>query len=248
MQPKGGNGSRSSTNRSNKPRAALSEAINSYLADRVGFSESAQKLLLRLANDPTSTRAFANLKLGSRPNEEAVLTTCIAADDLARSFSKRIRGAEKQVIRMERLAHAVSSLKVFVEEQASKEQLPAIDDKLSVNIKDDPPGSNKKMQAGLFWMSDRIRTIQRVAKEDILRFGATRKKGLAKGSNKLAEITAAQNAAIGWLAEGIRRVTGKAHIKEVTDLAEAILHTPLTEERVRGVSRNRGKRDWRHPE
>jgi hypothetical protein len=249
MQPKHNKGRRSSTNGQNRPQAAFFAAINSYLANRESeFSESAQKLLVRLANNPTSTKAFISLRLSSRSNEEAILATCIAADDLARSFSKRIRDAEKKVIRMERLGKAVATLREFVTEEAEGKNLPAIDDVLSVRIADDPPGSNKAMLAGLYWANDRIRTIQRVAKEDLLRFGATRKKGLAKDSNNHVKTSAAQNAAIVWLAQGVRRVTGKAHLKEVTDLAEVILRTSLTEERVRSASRNREKRDWRHPQ
>ena len=94
-----------------------------------------------------------------------------------------------------------------------------------------------------------LSTTQRVAKEDQMRFGATRKNGLAKGkpiASDLAETIAPQNAAIGWLAEGVRRVTGKAHLRIVADLAEVILRTSLTLDRVRAAARTRD-REWRRP-
>lgn len=238
---------------SSKPRAAqayLLEAIRAYLANQESnLNEFAREVLARLANDPDSAEAFASLKLKDQSEEAAILATCIAADDLARSFSKRIQDAENTVARMERLSEAVTTLRAFVEELTSKRDRPTTNDMLSVTIPDDPPGSINAMHRGLYWIDDRIGTTQRVAKEDQMRLGATRKNGLAKGkpfTSDRAETIAPQNAAIGWLAEGVRRVTGKAHLTVVADLAQVILRTSLTVDRVRAAARTRN-REWRRP-
>jgi hypothetical protein len=226
-------------NGSTRTRAAktpLPKAIKGYLADQEGkLNESARELLARLAKHSHSRRAFDRLKLKNRCDEAAFLATCIAADELARSFSKRILGAQKAVSRMERLSEAVALLREFVKKLESDQFYPVIGD------------SNKAMHNGLYWIDDRIGTIRRLAKEDQLRLGATRSNGLTKKSsaNDGTESIAPQNAAIGWLADGVRRITGKAHMKAVTELAKVILRTTLTEDRVRAASRVR-KRDWRY--
>ena len=238
---------------SSKPRAGqayLLEAIDAYLANQEdNLKECAREVLARLANDPDFAKAFASLKLKGQSEEAAILATCIAADALARSFSKRVQDAENTLARMERLSEAVTTLRAFVKELAAKRGRPTTNDMLSAIVPDYPPAIIKEMHRALYWIDDRIGTIRRVAKEDRTRLGATRKSGLAKGkplASDRAETIPSQNAAIGWLADGVRRVTGKAHVTIVANLAEVILRTPLSVDRVRAATRTRN-REWRQP-
>jgi hypothetical protein len=226
--------------------AQLRNAIGAYLAGQDHLDEFAREVLSRLGSDLDAAKAFAKLKLKDESDERIILSTCIAADALARSFSKRIADVEETLSRMARFSEAVATLRTFVEQIASKRNDPLASEMLSFRIYD-PPGSIEAMQRGLYLMAGRIEMSHRAAQEDALRFGATRNTGLAESrsiESESAETTARQNAAIGWLAEGVRRVTGKANLASVADLAQVILRTSLTEDRVRAAARTR-EREWR---
>jgi hypothetical protein len=91
------------------------------------------------------------------------------------------------------------------------------------------------MNHGLNLLTDRIEAEWRIAREDSLRFGATRKSNISKAS---------QYAAIGWLAEGVHRITGRPHYREVCELAEVILGLAVSIDNARWCARQR-KREWR---
>jgi hypothetical protein len=223
-----------------KPRR-LHDAINAYCANH-SLDEAARGLLDRLADGDDAATAFRRLQLRDQRDEMAILTTCIQADQLFRTFPRRIKKAEKTLAlaQVERLDRAVATLREFVEELVAKEKAPPEFDWLSAVIPSDDTAAMKK---GLYFIAQRIKQDRRVAKEELLRFGVTRKKG--RSSSKIA-LLAKQNAASGFLAEGVRRVTGKAHLGAVRKIAEVILDTEeLSEDRVRNAARLRD-REWRH--
>jgi hypothetical protein len=230
-------------------RTRLKDAIRAYLANEEDhLDEFAREVLVRLASDPDAGNAFACLMLKDQRDERLILKTCVDADVLARSFSKRIQIVEETLVRMVELSEAVATLRTFVKELTPKRDEPPSNDPLSSKITD-PPGALEAMQYGLSLISKRIDASRYAAEEDKLRFGATRNNGLAEPRSVAADPaeTARQNSAIGWLAEGVRRITGKANLKPVTDLAQVILGiTILTEDRVRSATRIR-KREWRRP-
>jgi hypothetical protein len=90
------------------------------------------------------------------------------------------------------------------------------------------------MKRGLFLIVDRIKIERRIAKETLLRLGATRKSQIDQ---------AGPNAAAAWLANGVHRITGKPHLREVIDLLQVILETEFSEDRVKHAARKRN-REW----
>jgi hypothetical protein len=233
-----------------KARTLLKDAIHAYLADEEDhLDEFAREVLVRLASDPDAGKAFACLMLKDKSDERLILKTCVDANLLARSFSNRIQIVDETLVRMVELSKAVATLRAFVKDLAPKRDEPPGSDPLSSKITD-PPGALEAMHYGLSLISSRIDASRRTAKEDELRLGATRKNGLAEARSVAADSaeTARRNSAIGWLAEGVHRITGKANLKPVTDLAQVILGITLTEDRVRSATRIRiRKREWRRP-
>jgi hypothetical protein len=193
---------------------SLRDAIDVYRVGREdNFDGLALHLLGRLADSSEAADAFQRLKLKDRREEAAILTTCIQAEQLARTFRQRITNAEKTLERSDRFGKAVAILSTFVDELIREQQETQAFDLLTAPILE-PPDNIRNMKRGLYLIADRIEAAQRVAKEDLLRLGATRKKGLKTRrsiANKQALQTASQNAVIGWLAQGLRRVTGEAH-------------------------------------
>jgi hypothetical protein len=84
-------------------------------------------------------------------------------------------------------------------------------------------------------MKDRLDVQSRTAKETILRVGATRK---SRGKR------AAETAAIGWIAEGVKRITKKTNARLSADLAELILGCDVSLDRIDNAADTR-KREWR---
>ncbi len=175
----------------------LRDAIDTYRADLNGnLDQPARKLLNRLANNPDAAKAFERLKLKDRREAAKVLTTCLQAEDLGRTFSQRITKAKMALIRLERLGKSVTGLRKFVGELVAEHDNNPTFDLLTAKIFE-PPANIAAMKQGLDLIADRIEAGRRVANEDVLRLGATRKSQIKQ---------AKQNAAVGWLAEGVRRI------------------------------------------
>jgi hypothetical protein len=217
-----------------KPRR-LRDAINAYRAAHNSLDQAALDLLNRLADSDDAAKAFMELQLCER-DETRILQTFIQADQLARTFPQRIKRAEETLTRMECLDEAVDTLCKFLGELIAESKEPPTFDLLTAPILE-PAVNIAQMKHGLYLLADLIDAGRRVAKEDLLRLGATRKKGQAAN---------AQNAAIDWLGKRVRHVSGKAHLAAVTELAQAILQTELSEDRVSHAMRSRD-REWRQP-
>jgi hypothetical protein len=217
-----------------KPRH-LHDAVNAYRAAHKDILDKpALDLLNRLARK--AAEAFELLNLRDQRDEAAILQTCIQADQLALTFPQRIKKAKETLSKqqVERLDRAVATLRKFVERLVAKEKEAPAFDWLSPAI---PAGDIGAMNKGLYFIARRMEEDRRLANEDLLRLGATRKK--SQTANK-------QNAATGWLAEGVRRVTGEEHLEAVRKIAEVILKTELSRHRVRHAARLRN-REWRQP-
>jgi hypothetical protein len=80
-----------------------------------------------------------------------------------------------------------------------------------------------------------IRDRRRIAKETALRTGATRK---TSGD-------AADTAAVGWLAEGVRRACGKPHHVPAAALAGIVLGFEVSVDQLREAERTRREHEWR---
>ena len=146
-------------------------------------------------------------------NVAVFLTTCIQAHDLARTFPQRITKAKKTWARMLRLFTPAVELTVPVTELIDEQENPPAFDLLS-REPSAPPADIAAMWYGLNLIVADISGKGTAAKEDALWLGATRKSQIKQ---------AGENAAIGWLSEGVRRVTGRAHFSAVRDLAEVIV-------------------------
>jgi hypothetical protein len=206
----------------------LREAIDEFRADQKDYlDEWALNLLLRLADSPAAAKAFEELRPKDRRAEAGILTVCVKAEQLSRTFSSRLKRAKELLARLKRLEKDVASLYRYVDEVAK--HTPAPTNLLSTPIRD-RPADIAAMICGLDLIARRIDAHRRVEKNDILQLGATRKTQIKQ---------AGELAALGYLAEGVRRVTGRAHLMKVADLAEVILRSPVIWYRVGYAARRR---------
>jgi len=193
----------------------------------------AAAVLDRLAVDERAAGAFAELDL-NEAGAAKILTACIQAEELRRTFQDHIDLHTKSEGGkggwLVRLSKAVAELRRFV---GQLDRPP--DDRLSASLRYDP-SIIEEMKRGLYYIDDAIKARRTIAKETIPRLGATRK---SVDSGKAAE-----TAAIGWLAEGVRRCCGRPHRRAAADLAEVVLGCEVTIDRIREADRTR-QRDWR---
>ena len=214
----------------------LKDALAAYRAaagNHLNREEAA--VLDRLAADSRAACAFAKINVNGHTAGK-ILTVCIEADLLARTFNSRIRsegkmlGENRKGGRLDRLDKAVNDLRSFIDDLDCE---PA--DRLVAFIRYDPADTDA-MKRGLYLLADAITARRRIAEETRLRIGATRK---IKGN------PAARIAAIGWIAEGVRRSCGRPHQISAAALAEVTLGGEVTVDQLREAERTRRDRDWR---
>ena len=220
------------------PASKLAGAIEAYRAEQQEkLDQWALKLLARLERSFDAAKAFERLKVVDRSNVAFFLTTCVEAHDLARTFPQRIIKAKKTSARMLSLFTSVVELSMYVAELIEEQENPPPFDLLSREIRT-PPANISAMWHGLGLIAVHIGAKGTGANEEVLRLGATRK-------NQVKQ--AGENAAIGWLAEGVRRITGQAQFSAVHDLAEVVVDIEIDDlERVRRCARVR-KSEWQKP-
>jgi hypothetical protein len=210
----------------------LSDALFAYRAEAGDRLDAAAAVLDRLSRDDRAAAAFAELDL-DEAGARKILTACIEADELHRNFEGHISTMLDELRkdgRLDRLSKAIADLQCF-----AKELNRQPDDRLSASLIYDL-FTISEMNHGLYCLNNAIEARRRIAKETVQRLGATRK--------KLNDGKAAETAAIGWLAEGVRRCCGRAHFRAAADLAEATLGGEITIDRVREAWRTR-QREWR---
>jgi hypothetical protein len=233
----------------NRAAARLGEAVDTYRTEQKGtLDRAARQLLARLVKSPDAGKAFELLKLDRR-SVTPFLVTCIQAENLARTFPQRIMKAKMVLKRAESLGTAVAALRTLVDEHIAEQKKPPAFDPLSMSGASELFGrlaetaDSAALQRGfceiveakrvLNLIADWIALDRRLAEHNMLRFGATRKRQIKQ---------AGSNAAIRWLAEGVRRATGKPHVAEVADLAQVILGSEVSQDRAAYAARKRQHR------
>jgi hypothetical protein len=188
-----------------------------------------QAVLDRLLADDRAGDAFAAIA-PDYENARWLIFDGIKADALARTFGERIACEREMVQRLDRLDVAVSDLDKFWKEVSTPP-----DDPFAAwqTVSDEDAATVRR---ALYALSCAIAGRRRIASETPLRLGATRK----------TKAAAAQIAAIGWLADGVQRITQQPHTGHVAILAEIALGIgEVSEERVRKALRTRRNREWR---
>jgi hypothetical protein len=187
-------------------------------------------VLDRLACDDRASGAFD--KFGADDRAAAgILSGCIEADLLVRTFNDRLDTERAALDRLAALDKAVDDLRTFI---AELEVGPK--DRLSGYITHDP-ADMAAMKRGLGTLCGAIAARRRLANETRLRIGATRK----------TQDVAADTAAIGWIGEAVRRRCGQPYTEAAADLAEVVLRCEVSADRMREAERTRRKREWRSP-
>jgi hypothetical protein len=235
------------------PKAiVLREAIKRY---RQCLRGRERELLLRLVDNSAAIEAFARLDLGEN-GLERVLVACIEADELFRTFRERISAESNLLARLEPLNKALAALRKFVYEEA---QLDPVAAKKTLSSPYYAWGQMKPHIKSLS-DSDRLRSHIYQSEEDIvaMRHGldliaelvkqrgidALRTKKRLGGTRKSKIKQARENASLGWLAAGVRSVTGRPHLRAVADLAQAMWNIEVDQDRVRR-GETLTKREWR---
>jgi hypothetical protein len=211
----------------------LKKAIAAYcVAQGTNLSVSDREMLDSLAVDGVAAGAFAVFDVDDR-EISLILDACVQARELARDFNKWCKDERLALARMDKLDRAVRDLRGFVEELAQGPR-----NKLAAWVHHDPAGW-QAIQHGLDTIGDDIAARRRIAHETLPRIGAGR---------KLADVS--ETKAIGWLAKGVERITGKPHTQHVAALATIVLgfdkDNPCTPSRVIKARRSL-ERQWRLP-
>ena len=205
----------------------LYDTIKQYRREQQGkLDKWSLALLARLADSSDAAKAFKRLKQHHRdvPGVTAVhganlLLWCTQAELLYRRFPQEITEAKERLVQVDRLDTAVAELRNFV---AAQNAWPPFG-RLS-------PANIATMKHSLDLIVDRIDECRRYARDTEPRLGATCKTRVEE---------AAENAAIWFLAINVQFATGKPHWQEVADLAQVILETDVSAERVRHAVRKR---------
>ena len=229
---------------------SLREAISGYSAERADkLDERARQLLARFSESPEAADAFERLELKGPRAEASLLTACIAADDVARTFREQLMKQVDALARAEQWEEAVTALRKFVAEVAEEKE------PLRVGLADpdfwsfsilEPPAKASELKDVLDLVAAAIDWRRDIAKANIVLLGATRDQHTKQ---------AAENAAICVLTRGVydaarnpplpprreRPDVRDVHLREVADLAQVILETDVTIERAREA--RRGDRD-----
>ncbi len=208
---------------------SLRSAISAY-HELIGteLTDASQAVISRLEADSGSVMAFEKLSTNTG-GLARIIVACIEADELLRTFRNQLNTETEMRKRLAALDSAAADLLSFVEET----QRPR-SDRLSALIQDDPQ-TIADMIRGISLVRGLIGSRNRLTIETPLRLGATRK----------TKDEAAAIAAIGWLAEGVRRICGQPHTEATADLCQALLGYEVSLDRVREAERTRRDREWR---
>ena len=197
------------------------------IADRIkctltSYQLSAQRGLLRLAKTKHALSAIDQMRL-TETQLDKLIASCAQAIQNRDKFFVRLAREKAWAGKAEEVIAATQYLKEIIED------LSKPDDSLSAYVGVDVTQREFYFQA-LNEIVILAKARHRVAKETPGRIGATRKSQQKK---------AAENAAIGWLAASIKRITGSAHTLPSCYIAEALLGIKeIPEARLRGAVQN----------
>ena len=214
-------------------RSIMQAAVNRLLEVKPALSKRELALIARLDRDAEVHAAFSLMEDHARAN--ALLNTILQAAELQEKFptiiedAKRFLGSASNQGELERHEKAIDRLETFLQRLRTSEvgrvQAQQIED----------AGTLAAIREGQRALRSLIKTQRRIAEETIGRLGATRSSSAKNAANL---------AALGWLADGIRRLTGKPNRSLVAGLGQAVLQAPMTEDQVRVAERAR-LHDWR---
>ncbi|HVW74265.1 MAG TPA: hypothetical protein VHC39_11545 [Rhizomicrobium sp.] len=195
-------------------------------------TDAAKAGLARIAGSPEAIQALVDLSL-----TEAELTKIIKSFATATKIKAEFRlllAQETAFLELaERLKSAVTNLRDFVKEISDA---PPDDIRATLVV---GAADRSWFLGALYEIGVLIEQRERIARETLPRIGATR---------KMAGETAEENAAIGWVAASIQRVTGRPWLRQSGILAGTLLGIDeVSEDRLRGTLRNFTDRDWRQP-
>jgi len=216
-------------------RAIMQAAVNRLLEVEPALSRREMALVARLDRDAEVHGAFS--RMVDHACADALLNTILQAAELQARFptiikdAKRLLGSASTLGELERHEKAINGLEIFLQRlQTSKVgrvQAQQIED----------AGTLVAIRKGHRSLRSIIKTQRRIAEETIGRLGATRSSSAKNAANL---------AALGWLADGIRRLTGKPNRSLVAGLSQAVLQVAMTEDQVRVAERVR-VHGWRVP-
>jgi hypothetical protein len=201
--------------------------IAKYLAETANEpepDEHGRRVLQRIAAD---TRAHDALNTISKTRGIIwkVVSCCVHAELLARRFPKLLAEEREMVERLRRHQQSVEDLRQFLNQAIRWHEDPIVD---WITIPEQESAVYRNALTGIAALIDlRQRTVEDV----VLRLGATR-----KSANK----SAAETAAIGWLADWVVHLTGKPFAQQVAVLAAVALDIDeVSEDRVRAALKAR---------
>jgi hypothetical protein len=206
----------------------------------------------RFTNDSRVLRAIG--KITEDPSAQAsIMRACEQADHLRQVWNEKIE-AERAICsaggRLDRLDKALLLLNDFIKEIVDNKSAGMLDAQVIYDSH-----SVATMKRGLYLLSNCIAGRRRIAKETLLRLGATRETGTSRSRSSKAKTSGitrksrtrgspAETAAIGWLAEGIRRACGRPHLDASLDLFAIIVGHEITADRINEAMRTRRERSW----
>jgi hypothetical protein len=201
--------------------------IAKYLAETANEpepDEHGRRVLNRIAAD---CRAHDALNAIAKTSDKIwkLISLCMYAELLARKFPKLLAEERGMVERLRRHQQSVEDLRQFLDQAIRWHEDPIVD-WLAI-----PEQESAAYRDALTGIAALIELRQRTAEETVLRLGATR-----KSTSK----SAAETAAIGWLADWVVHLTGKPFAQQVAFLAEVALDIgEVSEDRVRGALKAR---------
>lgn len=220
----------------NPGRASLLSALNAFRLANQEIPASEEIVLKRLLNDRRAAAAFAVVPLEATRGSLLVLT-CLQAAEILKIFdqevarSNRLLGSARKEGELDRLEKGLRAIDTFLKTLLAQ---PVGRIRTQHTL---PSGMLESISNNFLLLQDILGTERRIAQETPRRLGATRKVG--KGAAELA--------ALGWIAEGFRRVVGKTDWDAVAQLAEVVLGKSVTADRIREAERTRNEREWRMP-
>jgi hypothetical protein len=190
------------------------------------LDEGEKRLIERIAAHPEAPSIFGPI---DDKTARRLLRLCIEAYAVSTNFHSMVAEAQRTLEKTPIYERAIAEFQQLLKDT---QETPL--NRLTAHVLPDRERIMGERQA-LRSMQHRVADQARIAKETVLRLGATRK---WRGEN------ASQTAAIGWIAEGVERITKKTDARLTADLAELVLGCEVTLDRVDNAAETR-KREWR---
>jgi hypothetical protein len=211
-------------------RLRFRKLIVEFLIEAAEYlNEDETRLIRRLEGSSEASAIFG--QIDDDKNVKRLFILCVEADCLFRTFEDRIREARDKQRKLDKYAEALVEIRRFLDDIDRPPR-----DRIEAFANPDPEEIRSERSA-LASVGGRIQQQKRIAAETPARLGATRKSHGRK---------AAETAAIGWIAEGVERITGHTNARLCADLAELVIEGDVSLDRVDNAAETR-QREWRAP-